>query len=81
MNASGNENQDIDMATPKTATEKDMDTPNESMLYEVSRDVLPIHCPMPGTSLWNSHPRVYIPVEKTGSAKCPYCGCEYRLVD
>ncbi|HHO59063.1 MAG TPA: zinc-finger domain-containing protein, partial [Thiotrichales bacterium] len=32
-------------------------------------------------SLWNSHPQVYIPVDVTGSAKCPYCGCEYRLVD
>jgi uncharacterized Zn-finger protein len=45
------------------------------------RNILPIHCPMPGTSLWNSHPRVYIPVEETGSAKCPYCGCEYILKD
>ena len=69
------------MHSTKTATEKDQDTPNETMLYEVSRDVLPIHCPMPGTSLWNSHPRVYIPVEETGTARCPYCGCVYKLVD
>ena len=68
------------MPNPETATQEGLDTPNDSMLYEVSPDVLPIHCPMPGASLWNSHPRVYIPVEKTGSAKCPYCGCEYRLV-
>jgi uncharacterized Zn-finger protein len=69
------------MPNPNTATQEDLDTPNDTMLYEVSRDVLPIHCPMPGSSLWNSHPQVYIPVEVNGSAKCPYCGCEYRLVD
>jgi uncharacterized Zn-finger protein len=30
-------------------------------------------------SLWNSHPRVYLPIGKTGWAKCPYCGAEYTL--
>ncbi len=69
------------MPNPNTAIQKDLDTPNDTMLYEVSHDILPIHCPMPGSSLWNSHPRVYIPVEETGTAKCPYCGCEYHLVD
>ena len=54
------------MPNPQTATQEGLDTPNDTMTYEVSRDILPIHCPMPGTSLWNSHPRVYIPVEETG---------------
>ncbi len=39
------------MPNPKTATRDDLDTPNDTMLYEVSRDILPIHCPMPGSSL------------------------------
>lgn len=69
------------MPNPKTATQEGLDTPNDATTYEVSRDILPIHCPMAGASLWDSHPQVYIPVEATGSAKCPYCGCEYRLVD
>jgi len=30
-------------------------------------------------SLWNAHPRVYLPIEDTGFAKCPYCGAEYTL--
>jgi uncharacterized Zn-finger protein len=34
---------------------------------------------MPGMSLWNSHPKVYLPIEKTGEAKCPYCGATYVL--
>jgi uncharacterized Zn-finger protein len=29
--------------------------------------------------LWNSHPRVFLPVETTGWAKCPYCSAEYTL--
>jgi uncharacterized Zn-finger protein len=30
--------------------------------------------------LWNSHPKVYLPIEVTGEAKCPYCSSMYRLV-
>jgi len=69
------------MPNPKTVDQEDLDVPNETRVHEVHSNVLPIHCPMPGSSLWNSHPRVYIPVEETGSAKCPYCGCEYILKD
>ena len=29
--------------------------------------------------IWNSHPKVYLDVARTGQAKCPYCGTEYRL--
>ena len=47
--------------------------------YDVTAADLPLHCPTAEMSLWNSHPRVYLPVEKTGSAKCPYCGAEYKL--
>jgi uncharacterized Zn-finger protein len=36
---------------------------------------------MPGMYLWNSHPKVYLPIEKTGTAKCPYCGAVYTLAD
>lgn len=56
-------------------------TPNASRHYDVSRKDLPLHCPMPGMSVWNSHPRVFIPVEETGEAKCPYCGADYKLID
>ncbi|GAB4183765.1 MAG: zinc-finger domain-containing protein [Wenzhouxiangellaceae bacterium] len=49
--------------------------------YEVSRDDLPLSCPTPAMHLWNSHPRVYLPIEKTGEAQCPYCGAHYVLQD
>lgn len=55
--------------------------PNTRSHYDVSRKDLPLHCPMAGMSVWNSHPRVFIPVEATGEAKCPYCGAEYKLID
>ncbi len=46
---------------------------------EVSIDELPLHCPTPAMALWNAHPRVFLPVEKTGEALCPYCGTHYFL--
>jgi uncharacterized Zn-finger protein len=49
--------------------------------YTVTAADLPLHCPMNGMSLWNSHPRVFLSVEESGQAKCPYCGAEYTLKD
>ena len=53
----------------------------QNAVIEVRRDDLPVHCPMDNGTLWNSHPRVYIPVEEDGEAVCPYCGARYKLVD
>lgn len=52
---------------------------NAAQNYEVTATDLPLSCPMPNMALWNSHPRVYLPIEKTGWAKCPYCGAEFHL--
>ena len=52
---------------------------NDKNLYSVSSDDLPLHCPLPGMYLWNSHPKVFLPIEATGEAKCPYCGAAYEL--
>ncbi len=49
-------------------------------VIEVSQSNLPIHCPMPNTPLWNSHPRVFLPMNEAGEAKCSYCGTNYKLV-
>jgi len=49
--------------------------------HRVSRSELPLSCPTPAMSLWNSHPRVYLPIEATGSTTCPYCGAQYDLID
>jgi uncharacterized Zn-finger protein len=52
---------------------------NNATSYEVSPADLPLSCPMPNMALWNSHPRVFLPIEQSGSAKCPYCGAEFHL--
>jgi uncharacterized Zn-finger protein len=53
--------------------------PDSSNAYEIARADLPLSCPLPGMQLWNSHPRVYLAIEKAGWAKCPYCSAEYSL--
>jgi uncharacterized Zn-finger protein len=55
-------------------------TPNTQNIYEVHIEDTPVHCPAPGTSLWNSHPRVYVPLED-GQGKCSYCGAVYKLLN
>ncbi|EDP45719.1 zinc-finger domain-containing protein [Rickettsiella grylli] len=49
--------------------------------YEIKRQNLPLSCPLKRSTLWDSHPRVYLPLGKTGSITCPYCGTEYLLKD
>jgi uncharacterized Zn-finger protein len=39
---------------------------------------LPLHCPTNSTPGWNSHPRVFLDITKTGEAKCPYTGTKAR---
>lgn len=48
---------------------------------KVGRADLPLSCPRPQDELWNMHPRVYLPIEKTREAVCPYCGARYLLED
>jgi uncharacterized Zn-finger protein len=62
--------------TPKA---KPLIEPNAQNQYDVGPEDLPLSCPMPQMYLWNSHPRVYLPIENSGWAKCPYCGAEYTL--
>ena len=68
---------------PNTAAHpQDFKTPNSVKAIQVRQSDLPVHCPRDGESLWNSHPRVYIPVEENaGQARCIDCGALYQLVD
>ncbi len=54
-------------------------SPSHADVHEVGASDLPISCPGPHTPLWNLHPKVFLDVATTGSARCPYCGAEYRL--
>ena len=48
-------------------------------VIEVTEKDLPLHCPLPQTTLWDAHPRVFLPIEEKGEALCPYCGTLYVL--
>lgn len=52
---------------------------DDGRTFEVSHNELPLHCPTKEMSLWNSHPRVFLPIEEKGQATCPYCGTEFSL--
>ena len=47
--------------------------------YVVHRDQLPLSCPSDEMVLWNAHPKVFLPIEKTGVEVCPYCGSRFVL--
>lgn len=53
---------------------------NQKKIDITSHD-LPLSCPTHEQSLWNAHPKVYLPIEKTGEAACPYCGTAFHMVD
>ena len=54
---------------------------NAERRYTVTRADLPLSCPLPSMALWNSHPRVYLPIEAEGECQCPYCGAHFVLAD
>ena len=67
------------MSHPTDADNAALQPANAQKEYVVRHEDLPLSCPTPEMHLWNSHPRVYLPIEKTGRAKCPYCGAEFVL--
>ena len=50
-------------------------------IREISWADLPLGCPMPDRSLWDVHPRVYLPIHLSGRERCPYCSTLYVLRD
>ncbi|MFQ5488729.1 MAG: zinc-finger domain-containing protein [Gammaproteobacteria bacterium] len=67
--------------TASTSASAPQTPPRGRQRYEITRDQLPLHCPLDDTRLWNAHPRVFLPIEETGEATFPYCGTEYVLKD
>ncbi|MCC2673874.1 MAG: zinc-finger protein [Ramlibacter sp.] len=59
-------------------------TRKETVVELVAKDLNAnggIFCPSPKADmkLWNSHPRIYLDIAQSGSAKCAYCGTVYKL--
>jgi uncharacterized Zn-finger protein len=48
---------------------------------EITVKDLPLSCPTQHEQVWNAHPRVYLPLEESGTVVCPYCGTKYILKD
>jgi len=40
----------------------DVSTSTETV-FHIKKGQLPLHCPLPEMSLWNQHPRVFLPIE------------------
>ncbi len=47
--------------------------------FKVFKKDLPLHCPMDNMTLWNLHPKVYLPIDESGEERCPYCGTLYSM--
>jgi len=46
---------------------------------EVTAADLPLFCSARSIPQWSGHPRVFLPVEKTGEIVCPYCSTRYQF--
>ncbi len=54
----------------------------ESKEHFIKRADLPISCPTKEMTLWNEHPRVFLPLgDKEHETVCPYCGAKFILTD
>jgi uncharacterized Zn-finger protein len=74
------------MSNPQSAVQPNQNPSPPASSVEIAAADLPLHCPMPGSPLWNSHPRVFLPIDEAPQAadgsrrmRCPYCGTEYVL--
>jgi len=56
---------------------------SKNQIIKIKASDLPLSCPRPEDSLWNKHPRVFLPIDrdKNHSATCPYCSAKYHLED
>jgi uncharacterized Zn-finger protein len=48
-------------------------------IHFISKQDLPVSCPLPSASQWNAHPRVFLTLDDDGKATCPYCSTVYIL--
>jgi uncharacterized Zn-finger protein len=48
-------------------------------VVRISRAELPLKCPGDGADNWSLHPQVFLSLDATGAAVCPYCGAHYQL--
>lgn len=54
---------------------------NTKKRYEIRQGELPVSCPRDDMEIWNSHPKVFLPLSEERRAHCPYCDAEFVLID
>lgn len=57
----------------------DLAVPCADQICQIQWSDLPLGCPLPDSSLWDAHPRVYLSIHEDGTARCPYCSTVYVL--
>lgn len=66
-------------ASDPQASPQNAEPANARQRYVVGMKDLPLSCPLPEMALWNSHPRVFLPIEAEREVQCPYCGAHFVL--
>ncbi len=59
--------------------EQSSKTKSSGEIHFISKQDLPVSCPLPSASQWNAHPRVFLTLDDDGKATCPYCSTVYIL--
>ncbi len=56
---------------------------NTQTSITITKQDLPLQCPMPDMVKWNAHPRVFLKIEKEPNQEitCPYCSTHYKLAE
>lgn len=52
---------------------------NTHQKYIITEKDLPLSCPMDSMRVWDSHPKVFLPIEETGKVVCPYCDAMFVM--
>ncbi len=50
-----------------------------TQIHFITKNDLPLSCPLPSASQWNAHPRVFLMLDEENRATCPYCSMVYIL--
>lgn len=56
---------------------------NAQLVYELTEKEAAkgVSCPSDDVALWNSHPKVFLPLKTVGEHLCPYCSAKYIVKD
>lgn len=62
-------------------SDKEMNAERVKVEVKVENGGSPLSCPLPSMTLWNMHPKVYLPLDQDNRAMCPYCSTYYYVTE